>query len=302
MLVVEFKQVLCPIDLSELSIRSLAYAGAIAKLYDGELTALHVVPTFEPMEVRAGALYDPVRIVYPMSREEVLERLRQALEAAGAPTAHVTLVTEAGEHAATIVDQAVTRRSDLVVIGTHGRSGFNRLLLGSVTEKVLRTSPCPVLTVPPHAPAVPPSDVAIRRILCPIDFSSAALQAFGFAMDLARRTNASVTVLYVIEWLPEEEPRALAHFNVPEYRQYLTLNARERLEALIAQESPRGATEGTVVIGRAHREIVRVAGTGVDLIVMGAQGRGGHVLPAFGSTTQQVVRAASCPVLSVHGA
>jgi nucleotide-binding universal stress UspA family protein len=66
--VVEFKQVLCPIDLSGLSIRSLAYAGAIAKLYDGELTALHVVPTFEPMEVRAGALYDPVRIVYPMSR------------------------------------------------------------------------------------------------------------------------------------------------------------------------------------------------------------------------------------------
>jgi nucleotide-binding universal stress UspA family protein len=101
-------------------------------------------------------------------------------------------------------------------MGTHGRSGFNRLLLGLVTEKVLRTSPCPVLTVPPHAPAVPPSDVAIRRILCPIDFSSAALQAFGFAMDLARRTNASVTVLYVIEWLPEEEPRALAHFNVPE--------------------------------------------------------------------------------------
>ena len=95
-----------------------------------------------------------------------------------------------------------------------------------------------MLSVPPHARAAPPSDVVIRRILCPMDFSSAALQAFGFAMDLARRTNASVTVLYVIEWLPEEEPRSLAHFNVPEYRQYLTLDARERLEALIAQESP----------------------------------------------------------------
>jgi nucleotide-binding universal stress UspA family protein len=302
MLVVEFKKVLCPIDLSELSIRSLAYAGAFAKLYDGELTALHVVPTFEPMEVRAGALYDPVRIVNPMSREEVLERLRQALGAAGVPTAHATLVTEAGEDAATIVDQAVTRRSDLVIMGTHGRSGFNRLLLGSVTEKVLRASPCPVLTVPPHAPAARPSDVAIRRILCPIDFSSAALQAFGFALDLARRTNASVNVLYVLEWLPEEEPRSLAHFNVPEYRQYLMGNARQQLEALIAQESPSAATDGTVVIGRAHREIVRAADTGVDLIVMGAQGRGGHVLPAFGSTTQQVVRVASCPVLSVHGA
>jgi nucleotide-binding universal stress UspA family protein len=300
--VVEFTQVLCPIDLSELSIRSLAYAGAIAGLYDGELTVLHVVPTFEPMAVRAGALYDPVCTVQPMSPEEVLERLRQALEAAGAPPAHVTFVAEAGEDAATIVDQAVARRSDLVVMGTHGRSGFNRLLLGSVAEKVLRTSPCPVLTVPPRAPAAPPSDATIRRILCPIDFSPAALQAFGFAMDLARRTKASVTLLHVIEWLPEEEPRALAHFDVPEYRQHLTLDARERLEALIAQESPHGTAEATVVIGRAHREIVRIADTGADLIVMGAQGRGSHVLPSFGSTTQQVVRAASCPVLSVHGA
>jgi nucleotide-binding universal stress UspA family protein len=299
--VVEFKQVLCPIDLSELSIRSLAYAGAIARLYDGELTVLHVVPTFEPMEVRAGALYDPVRIVQPMPREEVLERLGQALEAAGIPPAHVTLAAEAGEDAATIVDQAVARRSDLVVMGTHGRSGFNRLLLGSVTEKVLRTSPCPVLTVPPRAPAAPPSD-AIRRILCPIDFSPAALQAFGFAMDLARRTGASVTVLHVIEWMPEEEPRALAHFDVAEYRRHLTLDARTLLEDLIARESPRGAAEGTVVAGRAHREIVRAADTGVDLIVMGAQGRGSRVLPSFGSTTQQIVRAASCPVLSVHGA
>lgn len=299
---VEFKQVLCPIDLSDLSVRSLAYAGAVARLYDGELTVLHVVPTFDPVEVRAGALFDPVRIVHPMAREEVLERLRQALKTASVPPARVTLVAEAGEDAATIVDQAVARRSDLVVMGTHGRSGFNRLLLGSVTEKVLRASPCPVLTVPPRAPAAPPADVAIRRILCPVDFSPAALQAFGFAMDLARRTSAPVTVLHVIEWMPEEEPRALAHFNVAEYRQHLTLDARKLLEDLIAQESPRGAAEGTVVVGRAHREIVRAADAGVDLIVMGAQGRGSHVLPSFGSTTQQVVRAASCPVLSVHRA
>ncbi len=299
--VVNLKRVLCPVDLGKLSIRPLAYAGAIAKWYDGELTALHVVPTFDAMEVRAGALFDPVRVVYPMPREEVLEQLRRTLNAAGVPIENVTLAAEAGEPAATIVDQAVARRSDLLVMATHGRSGFDRLLLGSVTEKVLRNAPCPVLTVPPHASGSP-AHVVFRTILCPIDFSSAALQALGFALDVGRRAHASVIVLHAIEWLVEEEPRELAHFNVPEYRQYLVQDAHERLDALLAEEPriERGA-ESMVVVGRAYRAILRVAAEhGADLIVMGAQGSGGPVLTPFGSTTQQVVRTASCAVLTVR--
>jgi nucleotide-binding universal stress UspA family protein len=298
--VVEFKRILCPIDLSELSVRTLAYAGAIASWYDARLTALHVVPSFTPMDVRTGL--EPLSMVYPVSRDEVLEQLRKTVVAAGLGEGTVALAAEAGEAAATVVDQALATRADLLVMGTHGRSGFDRFFLGSVTEKVLRKAPCPVLTVPPHAPATPPSEVSIRTILCPVDFSSAALEAFGFALDLARRSDASVVLVHAIEFLAEEDPLENAHFNVPEFRSYLLEDARQRLEGLVSGEPRLSRGVKTVVVaGRAHHGILHVASDeGADLIVMGAQGRGGAALALFGSTTQQVVRGASCPVLTVR--
>ena len=167
---------------------------------------------------------------------------------------------------------------------------------------MLRKAPCPVLTVPPHAAATLPSAVRFKKIVCAMDFSPSALQAFGFALDLARQADGVVTVLHVIEWLPEDEPRVYARFNGPEYREQLVEDARQRMQALIAGESRTwSAIQDLVLHGRPHREILRIAEeTSVDLIVMGAQGRGGLDLTLFGSTTQTVVRAAPCPVLTVR--
>lgn len=301
---VEFRNVLCPIDLSEASSRPLAYAAAFARWYEARLTVLHVVPTFDPMQVRSGALGDPVRILSPMTRDEILGELRRAVDAAGAGTLDIALATDAGGAAETIVDHAARMSADLLVMGTRGRGGFERLLLGSVTEKVLHTAPCPILTVPPHAVPTMPEELVFRRILCPMDFSPSALQAFGFAVDLARQANGSVTVLHVIEWLVAEEPRAHAHFNVSDYRQHLAADAHARLQALLADEAQTWCeTEALVVIGRAHREVLAIAAARqTDLIVMGAQGRGSVGLALFGSTTQHVVRAATCPVMTVRGA
>jgi nucleotide-binding universal stress UspA family protein len=299
--VIEFKQIICPVDFSESSIRALAYAVALAGWYNAELTVLHVVPTFDPVQVR-GDLGDPVRVVTPLPREQVLEQMSRSLDLP-VVSPRATPVAEAGDPQATIIDQVISKRADLIVMGTHGRRGFKRLLLGSVTETVLREAPCPVLTVPPHAPAAASGSVTFTRILCPIDFSPSALQAFGFALDLARQADGRVTLLHVIEWLAEEEPRASAHFDVPEYRRYVAAEAQERLRILVAEES-RTQTEidDAVVFGRAHREILRAAETkAADLIVMGAQGRAGVGLALFGSTTQQVVRGAMCPVLTVRG-
>jgi nucleotide-binding universal stress UspA family protein len=298
--VVEFKKILCPVDLSDLSVRTLAYAGAVAKWYDGHLTVLHVVPSFTSMEVRTGL--EPISLVYATSRDEVLEQLRLTVVATGLGTDSVSLAAAEGEVAATVVDQAVERRTDLLVMGTHGRSGFDRFFLGSVAEKVLRKAPCPVLTVPPHAPAAPPLDVALRTVICPVDFSPFALEGFGFALDLARRADASVVLVHVIEFLAEEEPLENAHFNVPEFRTYLLEDARQRLDTLASGEPPLPRGVRTVVVpGRAHHEILRIASDeGADLIVMGAQGRSGAALALFGSTTQQVVRGAGCPVLTVR--
>jgi nucleotide-binding universal stress UspA family protein len=107
----------------------------------------------------------------------------------------------------------------------------------------------------------------------------------------------------VVEWLEEEEPRASAHFNVPEYRRYVVDDTQERLRNVVAEESRTWVEiDDLVVFGRAYREILRAAESKpADLIVMGAQGRGGLGLALFGSTTQQVVRGAICPVLTVRG-
>ena len=300
---IEFKQILCPTDLSEASVPSLTYAAALASWYKADLTVLHVVPTFDPIAVGPGAFYGPLQNVLPMSREEVLGEMRRITDKAGIGSIHAALSAEAGDPTKTIVEQALTTGADLVVMGTHGRSGFERLLIGSVAEKVLRKAPCPVLLVPPHVTAKAHPDVSFKHILCPMDFSPSALQALGFAVDLARQSGGRVTVLHALEWLAEEEPRENIHFNVPEYRRYLIDDARERVRALVAEESGAGkAIEDRVVLGRAYGEILRAAAdSNTDLIVMGAQGRGGLGLTLFGSTTQQVVRAATCPVLTVRG-
>ena len=144
----------------------------------------------------------------------------------------------------------------------------------------------------------------VQDHLCPIDFSPAALQALGFALDLARQANGLVTLLHVIEWLAEHEPRAQAHFNVEEARRLMIADAQERLHSLVTGESADWCDVAPqVTVGRPYRKIIEAAQSGsADLIVMGAQGLGGVHPALFGSTTQQVVRGESCPVLTVRGA
>lgn len=225
---IEFRQILCPVDFSGSSPRSLAHAAALAKWYEAQLTVLHVVPTFDPMQVR-GRLGEPV-YVDQMSREQVQEEMRRSLDLGTvSPDAHV--IAEPGDTPTTIVEHALSKGMDLIVMGTHGRRGGKRLLLGSVTETVLGEAPCPVLTVRPQAQSGASPDVTFKRIVCPVDFSPSALQAMGVALNLARQAHGRVTLLHVLEW-PPEEPRTSAHFNVPEYRRYMVADAEERLRQL----------------------------------------------------------------------
>jgi nucleotide-binding universal stress UspA family protein len=299
---IQFQHILCPTDLSDASRPALRYGAAIAAWYDAQLTVLHVVPTFDAIQIPPGALGETVQLVYPATHAEVVAMLQQQAEATGATAVNPALEAKSGDATEVIVGRALALPADLVVMGTHGRSGFNRLLYGSIAEQVLHRASCPVLAVPPHAPAT--ADVTFKRVVCALDFSPASLQAVGFALDLARQANGALTVLHAVEWLPEEEPRVHTHFNVPEYRQHLIDDARARIMELIADESQTWcAIEPVVTAGRAYREILRVAKErGADLIVMGTQGRGGIGLALAGSATQQVVRGAACPVLTVRGA
>lgn len=297
---VTFTHVLYPTDLSQASSHAARYAATVARWYRAQLTVLHVVPAFEG----AGLPTDPAHLTgplaYPPPPDDVEAVMRRAVGDDIPEDLDPSFVTIVANPAKAIVDQAVTGSADLIVMGTHGRSGFSRLFGGSVAEKVLRKAPCPVLTIPPHAPES--ADAAIfKRILCPIDFSAASKQALGFALDLARQSDGTVTLLSVVEWMSESELGADLPGDPSDFVQHLMTEAARHLHDLVAREPQTWCEiEEVVSSGRAAREILRIAGErDSDLIVMGAHGRGSG-LAFLGSTTPAVVRAAECPVLVVH--
>ena len=144
---------------------------------------------------------------------------------------------------------------------------------------------------------------AIRTVLCPIDFSPASQQAYGFALDLASQSNGAVTALHVVDWLAEGDPVEVAAYNAEEYRQYVLSDAETRLRTF-AEAEPHDWCDvvPTVRSGRSHRAILQVAtDMSANLIVMGAHGRGALGTAIYGSTAHEVIRAAACPVLVVRG-
>jgi nucleotide-binding universal stress UspA family protein len=301
--VVEIRHILCPTDLSDIAPRAFDHALALARFHQAEIELAYVSEPLLPGPIVPTSC-PPWAVLDPAVRG----RLRSALEALAAPAnaldIPVRIEVYEGRVVAEILGRAGTWPADVVTMGTHGRSGFERWALGSVTEKVLRKASCPVLTVPPPAEGLHPSGaVLFRRIVCPVDFSEASLAALGHALELAEESCAEITVLHVLECLVEDEPGArVAGFDVPEFRRCLEKDARERLHKVVPEDArdwyrPREEVVG----GRPGREILRVAEERqADLVVMGVRGRNPVNLALFGSTTHHVVRGARCPVLVVH--
>jgi nucleotide-binding universal stress UspA family protein len=294
------RRILCPIDFSEFSDRALGYAVALARAGEAEITALHVFAWMAPSEDLPD--YVQVPVLRPEGRQHLLEDLIRFTDRVNVAGVSVNAVLREGRPVTEILQKAKGWPADLIVMGTHGRSGYERMILGSLTEKVLRKSPCPVLTVTRSANA-PRGDAApFARILCPIDFSQPSLRALEQAFSFVDQPVSSLVVLHVLDALPDEGIPQNVHFSVPEYRRYLRRDAEQRLRAAVPDEvRKRCVVEEVVALGAAHRAIVRIAQEReVDLIAMGIHGRGAVDLALFGSTTNHVVREAHCPVLTLR--
>jgi nucleotide-binding universal stress UspA family protein len=281
--------VLCPVDLSEVSRLALRYAVAIARAHDARLRVLQVVDSGLPPMANGPALFE--------LSAEARASLDEELNWFVAPVLHTDVPTEVhlreGKVVATILDEAATLTAPLIVIGTHGRGGFERFALGSVAEKVLRKASCPVLAVPPH---ISPAENGFRRVLVATDFSEPSERALSYAELVAVPSSANVFLVHVLEWpfgdTSGPDP-------VTALRQSLEAEANDRLTALAAACRARLA-ERVVLRGKPSREIVEFArARQVDLIVLGVSGRGALDLALLGSTARQVLHDAPCPVLTV---
>jgi nucleotide-binding universal stress UspA family protein len=291
---IRISHVLCPVDFSETSQHALDHAAAIAHWYDAALTVLFVFPNLPVMDL-------PPLVLEEGDRERLLVEMRRMADRVPTRVAIDYRVCEAPYVHDEIVAQAARIHADLVVLGTHGRSGVERLFLGSVTEKVIRQAACPTLVVPPRAPDVAAAaPVEFRRILCPVDFSESSLDALALAINMAEEADARLTLLHVVEWprRVSQEPTAF-DVDLARLREAALIDARRRLHDLIPDQAATYCTVETMVSeGKAHQTIVsHAAEHRCDLIVMGVHGRGAVERLLFGSTTHQVIRSAACPVL-----
>jgi nucleotide-binding universal stress UspA family protein len=296
--VIEISRILCPIDFSEYSRHALQHAFAIAGWYGSHLTVLFVSVNVPTMDLPPMPLSDK-------EREDFLSRMRSFAGSTPAEVQVNFVVREATDVRRAILEQADTLMADLLVIGSHGRSGFERFLLGSVTETVARKAPCPVMVVPAHANGDRRGLVhgGKPRMLCAVDFSDASLGALEFALSLAEESDADLTLLHSIEVPPEllEHIPVPPDFNVDQVHAAARAGSLQRLRDLVPEPARTYChVETTVGEGAAYRRILQTAEEQrADLIVMGVHGRGGVELLLFGSNTARVIRAAHCPVLIV---
>jgi nucleotide-binding universal stress UspA family protein len=300
---IAIRSILCPFDGSGFSRRALEHAAALGRWHGAKVTLLHVF-TGVPADPQDGpaAWFTPLE---PQERKKIVAWLADAAASAHAEGVVVEAQVVEGRPIPEILRVAKETEAGLIVLGTHGRTGFDRLLLGSVTERILRQAPCPVLTVTARAvPAYRAGRPPFERIVCPVDFSPASTRALEHALSLAQESYGRMTLMHALEQVPTDDAGTMAHFEMARFdmagfQEAMERSARTRLQEAI----PEGARdwcrpEILVARGRAWRAILQAAEErDADLIVLGVHGRNPIDVTLFGSTTQHVVRAAKCPVL-----
>ena len=284
------RNILFATDFSTSSETALRYAVAIARRYDSHLHVTHVIrpDTYQlvPPEATALVLGQARRYAeQEMANLLISGRLRSV--------AHQVLLGRGGVWPV-LAEMSERHGIDLVVVGTHGRTGIRKLLLGSAAEEIFRMAVTPVLTVGPRVSSHPPREVGLRSILLAVDLTPISERAAAYAISLAQEHQAKLTLLHVVRDAVESTPQ-----NEALLKEYFV----RRMQAMVPEEATLWCDpEFAVEFGDAADNILRLAGEHeVDLIVLGVRRTAtfaGHLPPA---TAYKIVCQAQCPVLTVRG-
>jgi nucleotide-binding universal stress UspA family protein len=293
----KIKLILCPIDFSEFSERAYRHALSLAEHYQAKLVAQHVVELWRHPSasfVASAGLYEEFgRALGKNGMKQLQEFMKNHPHGEIQPE----LLVQEGVAADSILSFAQAQKTDVIVMGTHGRRGFDRLMLGSVTDRVMRRAPCPLLAIckPPHDSVAAGRERThvhqLSRILFCADFSENSERALNYAISATEEYGAELTLLHVLEESPS-----------PAKLEQAIAAVKERLDQLIPAEGRETLNIKTAVrIGKPYWEIIQFAlEAQIDLVTMGVRGRGELDLAVFGSTTYRVMQLGSCPVLAVH--
>jgi len=293
---ISVRRVLYATDLSPASEAAWHEARRLGRLFDAEIVATHVVapPLIFPDEGYVPPeVYDEIVEGARRSAQDAFDRLLASVPGSGL---RVRIRLMDGPAAQRILEAVTEESADLLVVGTRGRTGLERALLGSVADRLVRQAACPVLTVPP-LPSKPRSE--IRRICFATDFSPSSRAAWSWVVALAMKANADVDLVHVTF-----DPVADRHLSPDSIaRMAAALQDQGRLEVerfLERSELPRERVQLHLARGVAGEQIVHWARErSADLIVMGTHGWSGVVRWMLGSVASHVIQAAPCPVLTV---
>jgi nucleotide-binding universal stress UspA family protein len=289
------ERILCPVDFSEFSLRAYEYASSLARHYHARLFVQHVVELWRHPSACFAAAADQYTQFCRDLRTSGEAQLAAFLKGHSSEGLRTEALVDEGLATECILQFARAKAVNLIVMGTHGCHGFDRLMLGSVTEAVLRKARCSVLAVHRSLPnwaddSSRQGEIALREIVFCTDFSRDADEALPYALSVAAEYDANLTLVHVLD--------GMARVHAAEH----TAKARTSLEGLIAAHSGKALRVETAVLsGRAYREISHFAADKkADLVIMAVHGRGHLDDAVFGSTTYRVVQVGSCPVLAVH--
>jgi nucleotide-binding universal stress UspA family protein len=304
--------ILAATDLSANSQAAIQYACNLAKLTQGTIILLHVfeLPAFASKPEIYFSSRDATFEV-EATQDAVLERLHAIRDETVNPQVPCASSMRIGTPYEEIVDEAEKRRVDLIVVGTQGKSGVGRFLMGSTAERVCRHAPCSVLVVP-HEPASrelnstveTARELKLRKILVPTDLSKNSLTAVDCAARLAKLTGAHLALFHVFQ-IPDYTTNPDSYHSPKGAQSDIAAaecRALERLQSLCEKVTASGGKcDAGIRTGVPYQEIIEEAEKIVpDLIVVGTQGATGIARFLMGSTAERVLRHSPCPVLVVR--
>jgi nucleotide-binding universal stress UspA family protein len=290
----KFNKILVPVDFSEFSDKAVTYALYLAETFSAQLTLLHaIVLHYEGAdELEQFREYEKV---VELQEARIHEQFRKHHQQAKRNGVSIDSTVLRGVSAADAILEFIGNTNyDLVVMGTHGRTGVKKWFYGSVTEKVVQHSPTPVLTM--HNSW---NKYTIGKILVPVDFSDYSKRAVKSSMELAGGFNAQLVFLHIIAQEVHPAYYATSYDSLFIIDPKLRERSIHNLKKFVGKEIQNA--EFVIGEGRAYKEIVEYAEeSNCDLILMATRGLTGLEHLLIGSTTERVVRLAKCPVLTLE--
>ena len=296
---VQFNTILCATDFSDFSNHTVGYGVALAKEFGARLIICHVI------DLSSVAIYGEFQLDPVGQQNRIMEDANVQLEALACdqPVTWEPMIS-VGKPADEISRAVEEQNIDLVITATRGRSGFKRLILGSVTERLMRTLTCPLLVVrSPENEFVTPAEqkFQLKKILVGCDFSPDSGRAFDHGLSLAQEFQAELHLAHVIE--PPVQPNLLIEetFVSGEIHEDYNKQLIQKLKDMVPGEAANWCTPQTSIMeGQPYDELIKYADTrDIDMIVLGVRGHGLVKTLFLGSTTDRVIRDSHCPVLSV---